>query len=399
MPPKKKRKAKTPKSKPTQTQKQKQSIVINIGGSKSTKSKPRKSSGSGGLPPPSHMHNLAPTFVTAPPVDFTPLLSMIQQQTRPIVQQAPMPVQNPTTPLSSANVETNNQAVQQRSGQAAIRRAGRTAANFQRRSSESSRFESSDSDAELARQVQARDDRQDERVFNEKIQARREAQHAQRVAVAEAVEPIAVAQPVEQLEEQLLKKGFSAGKQVAEEEVEKKIQTAEQRGRQAAEEEAQESKRLQERLELKKQEESASAFKEFYTTFSQRAEKLNPMQEDELERFRTDFQKQGLEKFGTAPMKGELSRKAQEIIRKSRTPKKSTQEVLEERKQELATVKKREEEVKKKLPITKLTPKTAKTQADLDILNKQRRERGIIGGKLIFKKGKVVMGDSSDSDV
>lgn len=347
MPPKKKRKAKTPKSKPTQTQKQKQSIVINIGGSKS---KPRKSSGSGGLPPPSHMHNLAPTFVTAPPVDFTPLVSMIQQQTRPVVQQAPMPVQNPTTPLSSANVETNNQAVQQREGQAAIRRAGRTAANFQRRTSETSRFESSDSDAELARQVQARDDRQDERVFNEKIQARREAQHAQRVAVAEAVEPVAVAQPIEQMEEQLLKKGFSAGKQAAEEEVEQKIQTAEQRGRQAAEEEAKDKLREQQREELKRGKDILAKHREFYTTFSQRAEKLNPMQEEEIERFRTDFQKQGLEQFGLAPMKGELSRKAQEIIRKTRTPKKSTQEVLEERKQELASVKKREEEVKQKLP-------------------------------------------------
>jgi hypothetical protein len=61
MPPKKrKRKAKTPKSRPTQTQSQR--VTINIG--KTTKSKPRKYSGRGNLPPPSHAHNLAPTFVT-----------------------------------------------------------------------------------------------------------------------------------------------------------------------------------------------------------------------------------------------------------------------------------------------------------------------------------------------
>jgi hypothetical protein len=64
MPPrKKKRKAKTPKSRPTQSQSQR--VTINIG--KTTKSKPRKYSGRGALPPPSHMHNLAPTFVTNTP--------------------------------------------------------------------------------------------------------------------------------------------------------------------------------------------------------------------------------------------------------------------------------------------------------------------------------------------
>jgi len=98
MPPrKKKRKAKTPKSKPTQRQSQRQSVVVNIG----SRTSPRKSSGRGNLPPPSHAHNLAPTFVTAPQVDYTPLLAMMQHHSRPIVEQAPMPVQNPVTPLSS----------------------------------------------------------------------------------------------------------------------------------------------------------------------------------------------------------------------------------------------------------------------------------------------------------
>ena len=91
MPPrKKKRKAKTPKT--TQRQSQRQSVVVNIG----SRSSPRKSSGRGNLPPPSHAHNLAPTFITAPQVDYTPLLAMMQHHSRPIVEQAPMPVQNPS---------------------------------------------------------------------------------------------------------------------------------------------------------------------------------------------------------------------------------------------------------------------------------------------------------------
>ena len=126
MPPrKKKRKAKTPKSRPTQSQSQR--VTINIGST--SKSKPRKSSGRGNLPPPSHMHNLAPTFVTAPQVDYTPLLAMMQHHSSPIVAQAPMPVQNPTTPLSSANVATKTPS--QMAGEAALRRAGPTAGNFQ----------------------------------------------------------------------------------------------------------------------------------------------------------------------------------------------------------------------------------------------------------------------------
>ena len=127
MPPKKrKRKAKTPKS--TQRQSQRQSVVVNIGST--SKSKPRKSSGRGNLPPPSHMHNLAPTFVTAPQVDYTPLLAMMQHHASPIVAQAPMPVQNLTTPLSSANVATNTASQMARLA-AEARRPGPTAGNFQ----------------------------------------------------------------------------------------------------------------------------------------------------------------------------------------------------------------------------------------------------------------------------
>ena len=123
MPPKKrKRKAKTPRG---QSQSQRQSVVVNIGST----SKPRKSSGRGGLPPPSHAHNLAPTFVTAPQVDYTPLLAMMQHHARPIVAQEPLPVT--TTPLSSATTATNTESVGVLAGLAAERRAGPTAANFQ----------------------------------------------------------------------------------------------------------------------------------------------------------------------------------------------------------------------------------------------------------------------------
>ena len=118
------------KAKPTgQRQSQRQSVVVNIGST--SKSKPRKSSGRGGLPPPSHAHNLAPTFVTAPQIDYTPLLAMIQQHARPIVAQAPMPVT--TTPLS-ASVQASN--AEQMAGEAALRRAGATAGNFQTPASE-----------------------------------------------------------------------------------------------------------------------------------------------------------------------------------------------------------------------------------------------------------------------
>ena len=122
MPPKKrKRKSKSQ----ARGQSQRQSVVVNIGSS----SKPRKSSGRGNLPPPSHAHNLAPTFVTAPQVDYAPLLAMMQHHARPIVAQAPMPVT--TTPLSSATTSTNTESVGVMAGLAAERRAGPTAANFQ----------------------------------------------------------------------------------------------------------------------------------------------------------------------------------------------------------------------------------------------------------------------------
>jgi hypothetical protein len=109
----KKRKAK--KKQPTQKQSQRQSVVVNIGSTR----KPRKASGKGGLPPPSYAHNLAPTFVTAPQVDYTPLLAMMQHNASRLVAQAPMA--STQTPLSSTLIASN---AEQMAGKAAVRRAG-----------------------------------------------------------------------------------------------------------------------------------------------------------------------------------------------------------------------------------------------------------------------------------
>ena len=119
MPPKKKR-----KPRPTQSQKQSQRVTVNIG---STKSAPRKKkSGGGSRQPSTYSHNLAPTFITAPPVDYTPLLAMIQHHARPIVEQ--QPIAQTQTPLSSVTQAT----AQQMAGVAAEeRRAGPTAGSFQ----------------------------------------------------------------------------------------------------------------------------------------------------------------------------------------------------------------------------------------------------------------------------
>ena len=110
MPPKKrKRKAKTPKSRPTQSQSQR--VTINIG--KTTKSNPRKYSGRGNLPPPSHMHNLAPTFVTTTPApiiqeDLRDLLKAIhgtpQRDTPLAIGSSQVPALPPPPPREPSNL-------------------------------------------------------------------------------------------------------------------------------------------------------------------------------------------------------------------------------------------------------------------------------------------------------
>jgi len=124
-------------TKQKQKQSQRQSVVVNIGTSKG-KSKPRKSSGRGNLPPPSYAHNLAPTFITAPQVDYTPLLASIIHSSAKI-QETPR-IEQRQTPLTSAVQASQTEAQtidrvqgtpQEMARTAALRRAGRTADNFQ----------------------------------------------------------------------------------------------------------------------------------------------------------------------------------------------------------------------------------------------------------------------------
>ena len=103
MPPKKKR-----KPRPTQSQKQSQRVTVNIG---STKSAPRKKKSGGGGGIQRYAHNLAPTFITAPQADYTPLLAMMQH----LAPKEPMHQQ--VTPLSSISQATNAIANEQRIAQ------------------------------------------------------------------------------------------------------------------------------------------------------------------------------------------------------------------------------------------------------------------------------------------
>jgi len=136
MPPKRKaRKTKAP------MQTQRQSVVVNIG----TK---RKSSGRGRLPPPSHQHNLAPTFVTNQQIDYTPLIASILHATAKV--QDPVPIRNPVTPLSATLGSAQQMAGAAALSREAERRPGPTADNFQPLSSQA--------DERLAADLQAKGD-------------------------------------------------------------------------------------------------------------------------------------------------------------------------------------------------------------------------------------------------
>jgi hypothetical protein len=109
------------KTRKGQTQTQRQSVVVNIG----TK---RKSSGRGRLAPPSHQHNLAPTFITTPQIDYTNLFASLLHTTAKV--QDPVPIRNPVTPLSST-LQSVRLNAQQMAAVAALGRAGPTAGSFQ----------------------------------------------------------------------------------------------------------------------------------------------------------------------------------------------------------------------------------------------------------------------------
>jgi hypothetical protein len=127
MPPKRKTKRKPPKRSKSQSQSQRQSVVVNIG--KTTSTKRRRNAGRGGLPPPSHLQNLAPTFVTAPQVDYVGLIGEISRLTAKV--QDPVPIRNPVTPLQATLQASNAEAQRLAGEQAEARRAGPTAGNFQ----------------------------------------------------------------------------------------------------------------------------------------------------------------------------------------------------------------------------------------------------------------------------
>jgi hypothetical protein len=141
---------------PKQSQSQRQSVVVNIN---KTKSKPRKSRGRGGLPPPSYMHNLAPTFVTQQATDYNPVIGAIQGLTAKLSEQPR--IQNPVTPLSSTVQATPSQSAEQMAGEAALRRAGRTAGNFQPLPSQA--------DERLAQETQDKFDVQDKQAFEQNV--------------------------------------------------------------------------------------------------------------------------------------------------------------------------------------------------------------------------------------
>lgn len=150
MPPKKRR-AKS-KARPTQSQRQSQRVTVNIG---TTRAK-RKQSGKGKLPPPSHMHNLAPTFVTAQQVDYVGLIGEITRLTSKV--QDPVPIRNPVTPLQAV---LQASTAEKMAGEAAVRRAGPTAENFQPPPSES--------DFRLAEQIQSQDDESARQQLSQKV--------------------------------------------------------------------------------------------------------------------------------------------------------------------------------------------------------------------------------------
>lgn len=124
MPPKRK---KSVRQKQKQRQSQSQKVIVNIG--KTTTTKRRRNAGRGGLAPPSHLQNLAPTFVTAPQVDYVGLIGEISRLTAKV--QDPVPIRNPVTPLQATLQATNAEAQQMAGIKAEERRAGPTAENFQ----------------------------------------------------------------------------------------------------------------------------------------------------------------------------------------------------------------------------------------------------------------------------
>ena len=288
MPPKKKRSKSKSRPRPTQTQSQK--VVVNIGGS-STKRKRR--SGGSSMTPAAHAQNLVPFFIQAaqtqqPLVDYDRIAKMtgsLQEQNVPN-----------RTPALQSQVPASVMAV----AAAEERRAGPT----------SSGFESTPSESRL-----------DQEPISRPEPLSRSLSVPEMVEAIEAKQFAAVAQPAEAFEEGLIKKGMGIGRKVGEKNLEKKVSQARQIG--AAEEQIKVKQSMQEtrERELMDRENLRSGMRRFTDTFSQRAEGLNPMDEEGKEKIRTEFRRQARTKFAGQLTLTDLTKSAQDKLRKSRKPK------------------------------------------------------------------------------
>ena len=128
-------------------------------------------------PPPSHQHNLAPTFITTPQIDYTNLFTSLLHTTAKVKD--PVPIRNPVTPLSST-LQSVNLNAEQMAAIAALGRAGKTAGSFQPLPSQSdnrtdTRPEAAKNvDEALAKQVQASYDVKDKQTFEQKVERTKE---------------------------------------------------------------------------------------------------------------------------------------------------------------------------------------------------------------------------------
>ena len=288
MPPKKKRSKSKSRPRPTQTQSQK--VVVNIGGS-STKRKRR--SGGSSMTPAAHAQNLVPFFIQAaqtqqPLVDYDRIAKMtgaLQEQNVPN-----------RTPALQSQVPASVMAV----AAAEERRAGKTAGGFESTPSES---------------------RLDQEPISRPEPLSRSLSVPEMVEAIEAKQFAAVAQPAEAFEEGLIKKGMGIGRKVGEKNLEKKVSQARQIG--AAEEQIKVKQSMQEtrERELMDRENLRSGMRRFTDTFSQRAEGLNPMDEEGKEKIRTEFRRQARTKFAGQLTLTDLTKSAQDKLRKSRKPK------------------------------------------------------------------------------
>ena len=121
--PKKPKKAKKPKATLSQKQKQKQSVVVNI--NQTTKRSTSRRGGPTSTAPAAH--NLVPNIIqqATPQIDYSPLFRELQNNIRVA---EPIPIVNPTTPLSQA---VQNSVPSAMAGIAAEeRRAGKTSDLF-----------------------------------------------------------------------------------------------------------------------------------------------------------------------------------------------------------------------------------------------------------------------------